>query len=268
MQLAKLQADFQAYLMCDIRGAAFTQAIVDDDKIGIKRRLGIYFDAYRLRIIEALATSYPKLKLLLGDDLFDSTARAYLEEYPSQFRNMRWYGHQMREYLLSALPQHPIAAEMASFEWTLSLAFDAENAPELQIQDLAEIPPENWAELRFKFQPALHLLPLRWNTIALWKFFDEKAFEAEENPPTLAQYSCYTTWLIWRQAFNSQFRSMEETEVLALHMGMVGATFGEICDELLEVTGDEVSEEQATMLAAQYLAGWINCGLLSGLIKQ
>lgn len=260
MGLAELQAGFQAYLICDIRGAAFAKLIVADEKVGVKRRLAIYFDAYRLRIVEALATSYPKLKLLLGDDFFDSTARAYLEEHPSKFRNMRWYGGQMRDYLLSALPQHPIAAQMAAFEWMLLLAFDAEDVPELKIQDLAEIPSENWSELKFKFQPALHLLPLRWNTIALWK-----AFDVEEVPPTLEQYSSYTTWVIWRQNLNSQFRSMEETESLALHMGIVGASFGEICEELLEVMGDDVSEEDATMLAAQYLAGWLNSGMISEL---
>lgn len=257
MDLAKLQADFQGYLICDIRGAAFASSIVDDEKVGVKRRLGIYFDAYRLRIIEALATSYPKLKLLLGDDLFNSTARAYLEEHPSKFRNLRWYGHQLREYMLSVLTQHPIAAEMAAFEWTLLLAFDAKDVPELTIQDLAEIPPENWGELKFKFQPALHLLPLRWNTIAMWK-----AFDAEQIPPALEQYSCYTTWLIWRQDLNSQFRSMEETEVLALNLGMAGASFGEICQELLELLDSTVSEEEATMLAAQYLAGWLSTGMI------
>ncbi len=260
MDLAKLQASFQDYLICNIRGAAFAEAIVDDKIVGVKRRLGIYFDSYRLRIFEALATSYPKLKLLLGDDLFDRSARAYLEEYPSKFRNMRWYGDQMRDYLLSALTQHPIAAEMAAFEWTLLLAFDAEDVPELQIQDLAEIPPETWGELRFTFQPALHLLPLRCNTIAMWK-----AFDAEITPPALEQYSCYTTWIIWRHELNSQFRSMEETEVLALNLGLAGASFGRVCEELLELMGTGASEADATMLAAQYLAGWLNAGMISEL---
>lgn len=264
MNLSKLQANFQAYLMCDIRGAAFATSITNDSKVTVKRRLGIYFDAYRLRIIEALATSYPKLKLLLGDDLFDNTALAYLEEYPSKFRNLRWYGDQMRDYLLSVMPQHPIAAEMSAFEWTLLLAFDAANVPELKIQDLAEIPPENWSELKFKFQPALHLLPLRWNTIAMWN-----AFDAKISPPALEQYSYYTTWIIWRQDLNSQFRSMEETEVLALRMGISGASFGEICDELLEVMNEvdckDIGEQQATILAAQYLASWLNAGIISEL---
>lgn len=77
-RLAQLQADFQAYLMDEDKGAAFKNCIVDDAKVGVKRRLSIYADAYRLRIIEALANSYPKLKALLGDDLFDATRAVIL----------------------------------------------------------------------------------------------------------------------------------------------------------------------------------------------
>ncbi|NOS97643.1 MAG: DUF2063 domain-containing protein, partial [Methylotenera sp.] len=135
--LAQLQADFQAYLLDDAQNSSFIKAVVDDKKVGASKRLSIYHDAYRLRIIEALATAYPKLNALLGDVLFDNIAREYISAYPSTYRNLRWYGSQMREHLLTTLPQHPIAAEMADFEWTLSLAFDAEDVPELTLQDLA-----------------------------------------------------------------------------------------------------------------------------------
>ena len=61
-QLAQLQSDFQAYLMVDVKGAAFKAHIINDKKVGVKKRLGIYYDGYRLRIIEALANAYPILK--------------------------------------------------------------------------------------------------------------------------------------------------------------------------------------------------------------
>ena len=243
--------------MDEAKNCAFT-SIVDDEKVGATKRLKIYHDAYRFRIIEALATAYPKLHVLLGDDLFESTARSYLSVYPSTYRNMRWFGHQMREHLFNTLPEHPIAAEMAQFEWTLALAFDAEDVAELKIQNLAEIPPENWSELRFKFQPAMKVVPLRWNTIAIWK-----ALDSEQTPPALAKNSTYTSWLIWRQNLNSQFRSLEEMEVLALQRGVAGASFGENCEALFDTLG-----EDATLQAAQYLAGWLEAGLISELRSE
>lgn len=254
--LAQLQADFQAYLIDDMKGAAFTNRIIDDAKVGVKKRLGIYYDAYRLRIIEALATGYPKLKALLGDDLFISIARQYIDQYPSTYRNMRWYGGHMREHLLYVLPQHPIAAEMAAFEWALSLAFDAEDLPELTLQNLAEIPAENWSALQFKFQPTIHVVRLQWNIIPIWK-----ALDAEEAPPEFSQDSIYTSWLIWRKNLNSQFRSMVEMEVIALHLAMAGSSFGDVCETLECQTSD--TAEEAMMMAAQYIAGWLQAGMIS-----
>ncbi len=252
--LAKLQADFQAYLLDDAQGTGFVKAIIDDKKVGAKQRLSIYHNAYRLRIVEALATAYPQLKALLGDVLFNKTAREYITAHPSTYRNLRWYGSQMHEHLLATLSQYPIAAEMADFEWALSLAFDEEDVPELSLQDLAEIPLENWAMLRFKFQPTIKIVRTHWNTIPIWQ-----ALEIEETPPKPAQEATYQSWLIWRKNFNSQFRQIVEMEFITLNMAMMGATFGEICASL-EV---EMDDEQAMTTAAQYIAGWLEAGLIS-----
>jgi hypothetical protein len=253
-RLAKLQADFQAYLFDDVKGAAFKKQIIDDKKVGVKKRLGIYYDAYRLRIIEALTNVYPKLQVYLGDNLFSSTARAYIDLYPSTYRNLRWYGAEMSEYLRKKLPQHPIAAELAAFEWALGLAFDAADEPVLQLQDLAAIPPEAWAVLKFKFHPSLQMLPLKWNTIPVWKALDN---EATPPKPTKINEPC----VVWRQHFDSHFRSLDATEFAAIELTMAGASFGELCEKLLKEKGNE-----ATNTAAQYLAGWLNEGLISKVV--
>jgi hypothetical protein len=257
-RLAKIQSEFQAYLIDNEKAATFIHHIMDDEKVGAEKRLGIYYDAYRLRIIEALATAYPKLKALLGDELFDKTAREYIGQFPSTYCNLRWYGGNMREHLTHVIPQYPVAAEMAEFEWALSLAFDTEDAPEVTLQDLGEIPAENWSNLSFKFQPALQVIRTQWNIVPIWK-----ALEAEDSPPALSQDGGYQNWLIWRRNLNSQFRSIDETEEIALNMAMARASFGDICADL-EST---LSVDEATMMAARYIAGWIESGLIIGFIN-
>lgn len=250
-QLAQLQSDFQAYLIDAKKGAAFKKYIVNDKKVGVTTRLGIYADAYRLRIIEALATSYPKLKALLGDDLFDATARSYIDTYPSMYRNMRWVGDKMQMHLIKTLPQHPIAAEMASFEWALGLAFDAEDAPVLQLQDLASIPPEAWADLQLVFHPSVQLLPLKWNAVLTWQ-----ALDAEENPPAAQQIN--ESCLVWRTNMSAHYQSLDSLEDQAIKLVATGASFGGMC-EWLE---DKCTNQEATMQAAQYLSSWLNQGLI------
>ena len=253
-QLSKLQADFQAYLVGTQQNSLFRSNIVNDAKVGADRRLAIYHDSYRLRLIEALSNSYPKLHVLLGDALFDSTARSYIDAYPSTYRNVRWFGDSMREHLSHILPDHPLTAEMAAFEWMLSLAFDASDAPVLQLQNLAAIAPEDWSELSFQFQPALHLLALSWNTVAVWK-----ALDAEENPPAFEQQIPPETWLIWRRELTPRFRSLDAMEASTLRLAIAGTSFGDICASLQ----NEVGEEESAMKAAQYLAGWLEDGMLA-----
>jgi Putative DNA-binding domain len=258
--LAKIQADFQAYLIDASKGAAFKSQIIDDAKVGAKKRLGIYYDAYRFRIIEALATAYPKLHVMLGDELFDQTARSYIDQFPSIYRNMRWVGDHMQTHLQQALPQHPVAAEMAAFEWALGLAFDAEDAPILGLHDLAAVPPENWAALKFRFHPSLQLLNLKWNVVQIWNALDNNESQKEEPPPAIAKTD--EPSLVWRTDMNSHFRSLDAAEYAALQLVISGASFGALCEKLQE----NASEGEATIQAAQYLSSWLNDGLMTKLI--
>ena len=253
-KLAQLQAGFQAYLLDDARNTKF-KAIVDDKKVGATKRLKIYHDAYRLRIIDALANAYPMLKVYLGDALFESATRSYLTKIPSVHPNLRWYGAQMALHLQNTLPKYPIAAELAQFEWVLSLAFDAEDAPVLSLQDLAAIAPENWGGLRFKFHPAVQLLSPTYNVLLVWQ-----ALNSEKTPPKAMQIN--EPCVVWRKELNSHYRSLEISEYAAIEQMVAGANFGELCESLQE----NAREDEATMQAAQYLSSWLNGGLVSAMI--
>lgn len=249
--LAKLQADFQSYLLGNNDDDALTKHIVNDEIVGASKRLGIYYDAYRLRIIETLQTHYPKLHALLGDDLFENVARLYIDAFPSTHRNMRWVGNQMSLHVRNTLAQHPIAAEMASFEWALGLAFDAANQPTLTLNDLANIPFESWGEITFAFHPSVQLLNIQWNVVSIWQ-----ALDAETTPPAPIQTN--TPCLIWRADLNSHYRSIDKDEYQAIQQVMNGTSFGGLCEQLQ--LGH--NEEEATQQAANYLAAWINADIL------
>ena len=127
--LADLQHGFQRYLL---RGEPGVIARIGGaEGIDLQRRMRIYFDAYRLRLVEALATDYEALRALLGREQFNDACCAYVEATPSLFRNVRWYGGGLAEFLRTTPPwaHQPVAYELALFEWTLTLAFDAAELP-------------------------------------------------------------------------------------------------------------------------------------------
>ena len=61
--------------------------------------LGIYRDAYALRLIEVIGNDHELLRSYVGEDRFRVMARAYIESCPSQHPNARWFARRLPEFL-------------------------------------------------------------------------------------------------------------------------------------------------------------------------
>ena len=72
------QSRFQAYVLA--RDGAIVREVAGADDAFRRARLDIYYDAYRLRLAEALATDYEILKAYIGDEIFDGSIRTRLDE--------------------------------------------------------------------------------------------------------------------------------------------------------------------------------------------
>jgi hypothetical protein len=246
--LAQLQRDLQAHV---INGEpAIADAIDSSVEIPAATRLGIYSDAYRLRLIEALQANNPLLAQLVGDHAFSRLTQLYLAVYPSRHYSIRWFGHRLAGFL-SQYPDYskqPWLAELARWEWKIATAFDAQDATTLAAEQLASIAPDAWPELRFTFHPSVQRIALTTNVVAI-------ATAAADNlslprPATQGR----TEWLIWRQNLEVQYRSLDTVEAAAIDAVIGGATFGELC-ETLAARGED--EDQVPLVAAGMLKRWI-----------
>lgn len=252
--LESLQRDFQRYVLL---GASSIHARVEPGPLANREeRLAIYGKGYRLRLIEALDTEFGTLKQLLGDERFEALCRAYVNATPSAFRNLRWYGGSLSDYLETTAPwtEQPWLSELARFEWNISLAFDAADDPVVAFGDLAALAPQDWTTLKFRLHGAVQLLELRSNAPA-----QRKAADAQD--ALLAPYvgTTATTWLIWRQDFSVHYRSLDIAEAWALRGAREGLSFPEICEGICQwFPGEEVSSH-----AAVWLRGWVDDGLIS-----
>ena len=219
-------------------------------------RLGIYRNAYRLRLIEVLGTDYGVLRTYLGDALFDALAADYIAAHPSTFRNVRWFGGKLAEFLrlTPRYAEHPELAELAQFEWSLGQAFDSPDADAVRFEEVAAVPPEAWAVLRFKPHPALRLLELGTNAVAIWKGIDNRGSSCEP-----AIVPAPVTWAVWRKRHSPFFRSLDADEAWALKAMISRVSFGEICAGLCAW----VAEEQAAARAAGMLRDWVEGGWIA-----
>ena len=252
--LSSTQAGFQAYVLAG--DGAIVAEIAGADDAFRRARLDIYYHAYRLRLAEALATDYAILKTYVGDELFDAIVQDYIEAHPSAFRNVRWFGGRVADFLHKAprFAEQPILADLARFEWTLGLAFDAADTVALQFEDVAAVPPDAWAGLRLAPHPALHIVELRTNAVAIWN--ELKNADRGLAPETLPEP---VRWVIWRKHLSPYFRSLEADEAWALEAMMSHLTFGEICAGLCQW----LSEDQAAPRAAALLRGWVDEGWIA-----
>ncbi|MFN3920079.1 MAG: DUF2063 domain-containing protein [Methylohalobius sp.] len=216
--------------------------------------LAVYRNAYRLRLIEALAADYPKLKLWLGEEAFVRLALAYFAAFPSRERSLRWVGKHLPEFLARFDPYRaqPELSEMALFEWTLNLAFDSADAEPLTSQALAQIPAVRWPGLRFKLHPSAYLLTLAHPVPQVWR-----ALEEARALPDGSQLREPVSWLIWRKKLRFFFRSLAAPERFALEAISAGKALAEVCEGLLQ--GEPIVD--VARYAAELLKRWLKEGL-------
>ena len=283
--LSGLQRQFQQQLL---DGGAAERLVKGDARADAATRLGVYADAYRLRLLEVLGNDYPVLKQLAGEEGFEQLGRAYIESHPSLTPSVRWFGRFMPEFLLGwpgddpgawppanvPLPRSgsgwwgegspewacgavPAYADLALFEWKQGEAFDAPDEIAIGIAAVAAVPPESWPEMSLVLHPSLRRFDLLWNAPALFQ-----AHQAEQPLPAPVCAEEPKAWLLWRgAALDIRWRSLAADEAAALDAAADGRSFGRICELLCEW----VEAEQAPAHAAGLLKRWIVDGLVTGL---
>ncbi|MBC8007143.1 MAG: putative DNA-binding domain-containing protein [Prolixibacteraceae bacterium] len=256
-QLAEIEAHFQSNVLTGDR--AIDAQVEGDSEAFREARLAIYRDAYRLRLIEVLGTDYEVLHAYLGDELFNALADAYVTKHPSIFRNVRWFGGKLAEFLVATprYAEHPELAELAQFEWSLGRAFDSPDEYAVRFEEVAAVPAEAWADLGFRPHPSLQIAELRTNAVAIWKELGKGG-----NSPAPQTFPEPVAWVIWRKHHSPFFRSLESDEAWALKAMLAHASFGEICTGLCEW----VDEDAAAARAAGMLRGWVEEGWIARLL--
>ncbi|MCP4472773.1 MAG: DUF2063 domain-containing protein [Gammaproteobacteria bacterium] len=252
--LRELQLRFQDYLTGG--SEAIEADIVSTEKALAEHRLGAYYNAYRIRLIDALAVDYAALEKLLGREAFEDMALDYLQRYPSRQPSLRWFGQHLPAYLAEYYRDKDaeFVCELANYEWVQTTVFDASDSVELfQLEDMARVEAETWPLLTFDFKAALLWLDMHWNVPQI-----EAALDNGQEPPQRQRGDIAQRWLLWRHAYKIHWRSLDVHEAWALEQAASGANFAEICEGLLEW----VDAQQIALVAAGFLKQWIGDQLL------
>jgi hypothetical protein len=272
VKLAELQGLFQsAVLTGDAEDAAILDIVAPPRAADRPTMMGVYVNAYRLRLAEFLDEDYPALRAMLGDDDFEALVEAYIDANPSRLRNARWYTTRLPEFMQESenWSANTLAIGLALFERALTDAYDAADAPAQSIETLAEYSPQDWPRLGFKFHPSLRLIEVAAGVLDAYvaATADEGEDEDEEDEGPLDDRLSYAseseTIAIWRSDLDPAYRQLDPDEYLALFEAMAGQSFGDIC----QLVAFQNESQSATERLARFLVTWFSEGLVIGVAE-
>ncbi|MFY9629494.1 MAG: DNA-binding domain-containing protein [Methylocystis sp.] len=257
MKLRELQSLFQsAVLTGDAEDATVLDLVAQSQRSDRTTLLGVYVNAYRIRLSEFLDEDYPALRVLLGDDAFEALVEEYIAANPSRQRNARWYSTQLPNYMQNSdnWRSNERVIGLALFERGLTDAFDAPDARSSTIENLAGFAPEDWPRLTFSFHPSLRILELPAGTLDIYA---AATSDEEEQIPLPAEG--LETVAIWRAEYDPSYRALDADEFLALNEAIAGSSFGDIC----QLVAFQNENQPAPERLAQFLVSWFSEGLVT-----
>lgn len=260
-----LQMSFYQYLIDPIENGFEKKRILKQiqnphgfDSVNAEKRLKIYYDAYRSRLLECLEVDFSSLARLMGPDCFKQMTQAYRIQHPSQHFSIRYFGQHLSAFLKTTLPysQYGFFSEMAAFEWARGETFDAEDAEILTPTALETYPLAQLPSLCLKFHPSVRSLDCSWDTPKLISAIERG--EAFREPIQLPKA---VRWILWRKGLECVYRSCALEEAFAFTCMQKGMLFSFLCEELCQYK----NEREVPRMAIQFVLKWLSEGLVSSL---
>jgi len=236
---------------------AASTLVLGDDRASADVRLEIYQHMYRVRIVEAMGTQFPRLANHLGDDAFAELVLGYVADHPSRDPSLRFIGQRLPDWLERHRGDHPWLADLARLEWARADVFDVLDEAALTLDDLRGLDPERFAGLPLRLIHARRMIITDYAVADFWSRLGGEDGEAPTRPSE-ADDDAGETLLVWRQDSVVYHRPIAGGELAALEQVALGTTFGALCEGLAA----RMSPEAATTMAFTWLSMWVTDGLL------
>lgn len=130
----------------------------------------VYRNNYRGNLHDTLVGAYPVIEQLVGKDFFRLLTRRFIGQHLSRSGNLHHYGAEMAGFVAAFEPAQELAylPDVAALEWACHCAYYADDAATLDIDKLAQVPPEQYLNLILHIHPACHLVRSRYPIAAIW----------------------------------------------------------------------------------------------------
>jgi hypothetical protein len=123
-------------------------------------RFAVYRNNVAVGLIRALEARFPAVFDLVGEEFFRAMARDFALAHPPASPIMIEFGDRFPDFIASFLPAAdlPYLADVARIEVARTRAYHAADAPRLEADAFASVPPDRLGDLRLVFHPAVTIV--------------------------------------------------------------------------------------------------------------
>ena len=257
-----------------------------DARLDPAARLDIYANMYFFRLRDALAEDFPKLLAVLGGARFHNLITDYLLACPSTSWTLRDLGRRLPGFL----DGHPLAAELpfvadlARLEWARLDVFDEADAEPLTRDAIAALAPDQLVTFGLGLIPALRILALAHDALAVWAEIEHRApsdapstatsaaVETQAGPADLAPVPVSggaarpTRARVWRRGLAVLHRELAPEEERALGLVLEGTALPELAERLADTDVASPAAEEPGL--ARRLAACLDLWLADGILVR
>ena len=136
------------------------------------RRFDVYRNNVTVSLTDAMATGFPTIAKLIGEENFNAIAGIFLRQSPPASPLMMHYGAGFPDFLRSFEPLAHLGylGDVADLELALRQSYHAADVTPIAPDALAAVPPEKLGDVTVTFAPSVSVLQSPWPLHAIWAF--------------------------------------------------------------------------------------------------
>lgn len=165
-----------SYFQSSIYDACFNDERLDASRLIVpfgltgEQRLNIYRNNTFITLIDALATTFPVVKKLVGEDFFNYTANEFIKKHPPRPGPIFEFGGLFSNFIeqFEAAASLPYLCDVARLEWAFNIAYFAADATPIKARDLTEVSENDLARICFKLHPSCQFINSQFAIDKIW----------------------------------------------------------------------------------------------------
>ncbi|MGE0724498.1 MAG: putative DNA-binding domain-containing protein [Alphaproteobacteria bacterium] len=178
--LLEMQQGFRRAVLAGDAAAIADQIAGDGFAPGA--RLQVHVNHVFATLTDALATTFPVVRRLVGEAFFATVADRFIRIAPPRDPRLALWGSAFPSYLrrLPACRSLPYLGDVARLEWQARVVRRAPRARPIDRATILAVAPADRPRIMLRLDPSLRHLVSRWPVLAIWQ-----ANQAEGEVPTV-----------------------------------------------------------------------------------